>query len=118
MSYGEQGCPRIDKRLDRKIGGVLMFNHIPIRKPLPNLKRKNEDHKRVYYDDEGNRYHSVTNVVGSIDQTGLEEWRKAVGEDVANYVSRKAMNLGTKVHKIIEDNDNIFAKQLISKSGM
>ena len=95
-----------------------MFNHIPIRKPLPNLKRKNEDHKRVYYDDEGNRYHSVTNVVGSIDQTGLEEWRKAVGEDVANYVSRKAMNLGTKVHKIIEDNlynkkiteENIFAK--------
>jgi len=79
-----------------------MFTHIPIRKPLPNLKRKNEDHKRVYYDDEGNRYHSVTNVVGSIDQTGLEEWRKAVGEDVANYVSRKAMNLGTKLHTMVE----------------
>lgn len=84
------------------IGGNIMFNHIPIRKPLPNLKRKNEDHKRVYYDDEGNRYHSVTNVVGSIDQTGLEEWRKAVGEDVANYVSRKAMNLGTKLHTMVE----------------
>ena len=34
--------------------------------------RKNEDGRRVYYDTEGNRYHSVTNVVGSIDEKGLE----------------------------------------------
>ena len=79
-----------------------MFIHTPNTKPLPNLKRKNEDGRRVYYDDDGVKYHSVTNVVGSIDQQGLEEWRKAVGEDVSNYVSRKAMNLGTKMHTMVE----------------
>ena len=79
-----------------------MFIHTPNTKPLPRLKRKNEDHKRVYYDEEGNRYRSVTSVVGVIDQAGLIEWRKNVGEDVANYVSRKAMNLGTKMHEMVE----------------
>lgn len=95
-----------------------MFIHTPNTKPLPNLKRKNEDGRRVYYDDDGVKYHSVTNVVGSIDQQGLEEWRKAVGEDVANYVSRKAMNLGTKMHTMVETylynkkntEKNLFAK--------
>ena len=95
-----------------------MFVHTPNTKPLPQLKRKNEDGRRVYYDTEGNRYHSVTNVVGSIDEKGLEEWRNAVGEDVANYVSRRAMNLGTKLHTMVETylynkkntEKNIFAK--------
>jgi len=97
---------------------MVMFIHTPNTKPLPNLKRKNEDGRRVYYDDDGVKYHSVTNVVGSIDQQGLEEWRKAVGEDVANYVSRKAMNLGTKMHTMVEtylynkknSEKNLFAK--------
>jgi|TARA_Y100001936_G_scaffold95299_1_gene93708 hypothetical protein len=97
---------------------MVMFVHTPNTKPLPQLKRKNEDGRRVYYDTEGNRYHSVTNVVGSIDEKGLEEWRNAVGEDVANYVSRRAMNLGTKLHTMVETylynkkntEKNIFAK--------
>ena len=95
-----------------------MFVHIPNKPPLPKLKRKNENGKRVYYDEDGNRYRSVTSVVGVKDQPGLEEWRKNVGEDVANYVSRKAMNLGTKMHSMVEtylynkknSEKNIFAK--------
>ena len=45
-----------------------MFEHIPRNFGLPKLKRKNENGHRVYYDEEGNRYHSTTTVVGSIDE--------------------------------------------------
>ena len=96
----------------------MMFIHTPLTVALPTLKRKNEGGKRVYYDEDGNRYESVTNVVGIVDQKGLDEWRQAVGDDVANYVSRKAMSTGTKMHGMIEnyihniknDEKNIFAK--------
>lgn len=85
---------------------------------MPTLRRKNENGKRVYYDNDDNRYESVTNVVGYVDQKGLQEWRDNVGEDVANYVSRKAMNIGTKMHNMVENylynkknsEKNIFAK--------
>ena len=34
---------------------------------------------------------------------GLFEWRKRVGDDVANYVARTAANRGTAVHHMCED---------------
>ena len=34
---------------------------------------------------------------------GLFEWRKRVGNDVANYISRKAAKRGTLVHQMCED---------------
>ena len=85
---------------------------------LPKLKRKNENGHRVYYDEDKNRYHSVTNVVGSIDQKGLDEWREKVGKDVADHVAMKSAITGTKWHKIVEsylaneesEEENIFAK--------
>ena len=66
-----------------------MFIHTPLKVDMPTLRRKNENGKRVYYDNDDNRYESVTNVVGYVDQKGLQEWRDNVGEDVAN--SRKRM---------------------------
>jgi len=94
-----------------------MFKHIDIPCKLPVLTRKNENHKRVYYDENNNRYHSVTNVVGHEDQSSLKQWRESVGYDVADYISRRAMNLGTKMHNMIESylnnesikEDNLFA---------
>ena len=96
-----------------------MFIHVANDVKFPKLKRKNEDGKRVYYDEEGNRYRSVTSVVGTIDEKGLQEWKDRVGEDVANHVSIKAATLGTKLHKLVEnylynkrntEEKNIFAK--------
>ena len=34
---------------------------------------------------------------------GLMEWRKNVGDDVANYIARTAAHRGTKVHHMCED---------------
>ena len=80
-----------------------MFIHVANDVKFPKLERKNEDGKRVYYDEEGNRYRSVTSVVGTIDEKGLQEWKDRVGEDVANHVSIKAATLGTKLHKLVEN---------------
>ena len=50
-------------------------------------------------------YESVTTALGK--QPGrmesLREWRKRVGWDEANRISRKAAGRGTAVHSIIED---------------
>jgi CRISPR/Cas system-associated exonuclease Cas4 (RecB family) len=101
---------------------IQMFEHITptqwLEKRLPTLKRKNENGHRVYYDEKGNRYHSVTNVVGSADRKGLDEWRAKVGDAVADYVSIRSATTGTKTHKMVETylanvkntEENIFAK--------
>ena len=83
---------------------IQMFKHRNTISPegLPKLKRKNENGHRVYYDEDKNRYHSVTTVVGSIDQKGLDEWREKVGKDVADHVAMKSAITGTKLHKIVE----------------
>ena len=78
-----------------------MFNHIPV--VLPPVKATNVDGKRLYLTPEGNKYPSITTVLSVRNKKGLYEWRKRVGNDVANYVARKAANRGTKVHHMCED---------------
>jgi len=70
---------------------------------LPDLKTKSINRKRYYVTPDGNEYPSVTTVLSIRGKEGLMAWRKRVGEDVANYISRKAANRGTKVHQMCED---------------
>ena len=70
---------------------------------LPDLKTKSINRKRYYVTPDGNEYPSVTTVLSVRGKEGLMAWRKRVGEDVANYISRKAANRGTKVHQMCED---------------
>ena len=78
-----------------------MFNHIPVE--LPPVKATNVDGKRLYETPDGNKYPSITTVLSLRKKEGLFEWRKRVGDDVANYVARKAATRGTKVHHMCED---------------
>ena len=78
-----------------------MFNHIPVE--LPPVKATNVDGKRLYETPDGNKYPSITTVLSLRKKEGLFEWRKRVGDDVANYVARKAATRGTKVHHMFED---------------
>ena len=48
-------------------------------------------------------YPSITTVLQKSKMQGLMEWRKRVGEDVANYIARTAAQRGTKVHHMCED---------------
>jgi CRISPR/Cas system-associated exonuclease Cas4 (RecB family) len=61
-----------------------------------------EDGKRVYLTPEGNKYTSITTKLSSYNLKGILDWRKRVGEEEANRISKKASTRGTKVHDICE----------------
>ena len=85
-----------------------MYNHVPVE--LQPITATNQDGVRLYKTPEGNKYPSITTVLSVRNKKGIAEWRKRVGNDVANHISRTAANRGTKVHHMCEDylnNQNI-----------
>ena len=78
-----------------------MFIHDEV--SVPELSTKNINRKRFYQTPEGKLYPSITTVLQKRKMAGLMEWRKNVGEDVANYIARTAAHRGTKVHHMCED---------------
>jgi genome maintenance exonuclease 1 len=68
-----------------------------------NIKRVNLLGKR-FYDVEGcGVFPSVTTVLSSTgDKSGLERWRKRVGEDEAKRIGEEATSRGTVMHKHLE----------------
>ena len=79
----------------------MHFQHKPA--SLPELKTTTINNRRYYIPLDGNKYPSITTVLSGRDKKGILAWRKRVGEDVANAISRKATNRGTKFHTIVED---------------
>ena len=78
-----------------------MFNHIHY--DIPKLERDTQpDGTRYYKTPSGKSYPSVTTVTGLLKKDGILEWRKRVGEDEANRVSRKAAARGTRIHTLCE----------------
>ena len=65
-----------------------MFNHLNVE--LPTITATTTDGVRLYETPEGNFYPSITTVLSVKNKQGLTEWRKRVGDDVANYVAGKA----------------------------
>ena len=80
---------------------TFIHNDLPIE--IPELKTKNINRKRFYQTPNGKLYPSITTVWNKKKMQGINEWRKKVGEDVANYIARTAANRGTKVHHMCED---------------
>lgn len=57
-----------------------------------------------YYDIDGNQYISVTTMLSlTSDKTFLTEWKKRIGEEKANQISKEACSRGTHLHSKIED---------------
>ena len=80
---------------------MTRFNHVPVN--LPELETISVERKRFYVTPEDNYYPSITTVLSIRRKEGLMEWRKKVGDKVANYVAAKAAARGTKVHHMCED---------------
>ena len=80
---------------------MKVFKHQKIN--LPEIKAKTTDGVRLYETPEGNFYPSITTVLSTRNKEGLFKWRERVGNDVANYVARKAATRGTHVHHMCED---------------
>lgn len=81
----------------------MAFTHFNHGIELPKISRENIDGVRKYLTPTGNAYPSVTTVLGILGKKELMEWRKRVGEEEANKISRQASTRGTAVHKLCED---------------
>ena len=79
-----------------------MFNHLEGYESV-SLPTENIDGKRYYTTPEGKHYPSVTTVTGLLNREWLKKWKKAVGEEKANKISRKASTRGTRYHHLQED---------------
>jgi genome maintenance exonuclease 1 len=79
----------------------MTFTHV-LHPEIPKIKQVNIDGVR-YYDTPDGTLISITSLLKNFMPKGILEWRKAVGEEVANEVMRAAADRGSKVHKIIEN---------------
>ena len=85
---------------------MKLFNHVGGYEQIEmEAQTDKETGKRIYVTPGGNKYPSVTTVIGSNPQKmkSIMRWRKRVGEEKANNVSARATNRGTKYHSIAED---------------
>ena len=80
-----------------------MFTHIEEKHVFPQLMRENFEGKRTYVTENGDRYPSITTVLGYKIKPAIKAWRKKVGEQTANKISRQSSVRGTKIHGVCED---------------
>lgn len=76
------------------------LNNVPL---LIDLKSVTTDDGRYYVTPDGDKYNSVTTVIGAKSKKSILEWRKRVGEQEANRISARASSRGTAMHSLIED---------------
>lgn len=79
-----------------------IFEHVNTELKYEELTAKTEKSGRVYTTPGGSKYPSVTTVLGYRDRWKWAEWRKKIGEEEANRISRHACTRGTSVHNIAE----------------
>jgi genome maintenance exonuclease 1 len=81
----------------------MKFNHIDV--DLPSLDRETIDDVRYYKvpnDEDLIKLISITSVTSHYNRQIFINWRKRVGEEVANNVTRKATSRGTDMHSLVE----------------
>ena len=79
-----------------------MFNHVDL--DLPTLERETVDGVRYYQTPEGNqKLVSITSVISYINRQIFIDWRKKVGTEEADKITRKATSRGTDYHTLAEN---------------
>ena len=81
-----------------------MFKHVDI--DLPELTRETIDGVRFYNvpdNDELLKLVSITSVTSHFNRETFAKWRKRVGEDEANKITKKATSRGTDMHTLVEN---------------
>jgi genome maintenance exonuclease 1 len=79
----------------------MTFTHL-LHPEIPKIKQININGVR-YYDTPDGTLISITSLLKNFTPQGILDWRKAVGEEVANAVMIAATDRGSKVHQIIEN---------------
>ena len=80
----------------------MKFNHVRLEGTVPKLQQVNEEGTRYYVTPEGNKYPSITTVLSAYNIKEIMAWRKRVGEEEANKISRQASSRGTRIHTLCE----------------
>ena len=80
-----------------------MFNHLELSVTPTKLVREHVNGKRLYLTPEGNKYPSITTVLGWFSAKSIAQWRKRVGSEAANKITTQASRRGTSVHQLCED---------------
>lgn len=70
---------------------------------LPKLTAVQLNGARWYEVPSGTKYKSVSTLMSSLSNDSIMEWKRRVGEEEANKISKRATTFGTAIHKIIED---------------
>ena len=79
------------------------FIHLANRPELSfGMTTENVNGKRIYVTPDGDKYPSITTILGEFSKTSIQEWRKRVGETEANKISGKASRRGTSLHSVCE----------------
>lgn len=81
----------------------MIFTHNPI--TVPKLKRIHVDGIRLYKEENVESpgyYTSITSITSHWSKSKFAAWRKRVGEDEANRITKKATTRGTHTHTLIE----------------
>ena len=81
-----------------------MFKHIDIE--LPKLERTTIDGTRYYFvpdDEELLKLVSITSVTSHFNREIFVKWRKKVGEEEAQKITKAATNRGTDMHSLVEN---------------
>jgi len=93
-----------------------MFNHLEGYDAV-SLPTENINGKRYYKTPEGKHYPSVTTVTGLMNRVWLKKWKKAVGEEKAKKISRRATTRGTRYHHLQEDFlNNILTEERLKEA--
>lgn len=97
----------------------MTFNHVDL--DLPQLERETIDGVRYYSvpdNDELIKLVSITSVISHINREKFIGWRKKVGEEQANKITKRATSRGTDTHSLIESyllNETLPSVQPISE---
>lgn len=80
-----------------------IFNHVEHNISLEQLESETTPSGRFYFPANGNKYPSVTTVLSVADKSGIDQWKKRVGEEEALRIITQAGIRGTEVHLMAED---------------
>ena len=79
------------------------FEHVKVHFDYDDLLSETTDSGRMYLTEDRKKYPSITTVLSILSRAGIAAWRKRVGDEEADRVSRIATTRGSAVHQIVED---------------
>ncbi len=88
-----------------------IFEHAGVQLKYNDLHADTKKSGRTYTTPKGVKYPSITTVLGYRDRWKWAEWRKSIGAEEANRITRHATTRGTAVHNIAEkyiNNENPY----------